>query len=180
MIESRLFITEKISTAPSVFRFARIPAVSISRYFLPSRSTITSIASRVVPGISEAMTRSNPASVLTSVDFPTFGRPTTAIRGRSASFASVASPASARAGIRATIASSSSDTPVPCSAETAWIVSTERAWNWETPSLPSFASTLFAASRTGFPRSRSIPAISLSRGSSPSRESTRKTTRSDS
>jgi hypothetical protein len=37
------------------------------------------MASRVVPGMSNAITRSSPISVLTSVDLPTFGRPTMAI-----------------------------------------------------------------------------------------------------
>ena len=38
--------------------------------------------SRVVPGWSKAMTRSSPSSALTSVDLPTLGRPTIAMRGR--------------------------------------------------------------------------------------------------
>ena len=40
--------------------------------------------SRVVPGWSKAMTRSSPMMALTSVDLPTFGRPTIAIFGRAA------------------------------------------------------------------------------------------------
>ena len=52
--------------------------MSIRVYFLPSRSKSISIASRVVPGISKAITRSSPSSVLIRVDLPTLGRPTMA------------------------------------------------------------------------------------------------------
>ena len=180
MIESRLFITEKISTAPSVFRFARIPAVSISRYFLPSRSTITSIASRVVPGISEAMTRSNPASVLTSVDFPTFGRPhhgdprkVGVLRVRL--FPDVGPGGNPRDDRleqfgypRAVLGGNGMDRIDGEGVELG-------------NAFPAFLRVhLVRGEQDRLPRSRSIPAISLSRGSSPSRESTRKTTRSDS
>ena len=46
----------------------------------PSRSNGTRIASRVVPGWSNATRRSSPSQVLISVDLPTFGRPATARR----------------------------------------------------------------------------------------------------
>ncbi len=59
--------------------FLRRPAVSIASTERPSGiSKRTSIASRVVPGISEAMTRSSPASWLMSVDLPALRLPTMA------------------------------------------------------------------------------------------------------
>ncbi len=42
-------------------------------------SILTSMASRVVPAISETMTRFSPASVLMRVDLPAFRLPTMAI-----------------------------------------------------------------------------------------------------
>ena len=64
----------------------------------PPRSNGTTIASRVVPGWSNATSRSSPSQALISVDLPTLGRPATASRiGASASICSElnsASPAS--------------------------------------------------------------------------------------
>ena len=56
----------------------RKPAVSISSNFCPPRSKGTEIASRVVPGKSNATKRSSPSQVLIKVDLPTLGRPATA------------------------------------------------------------------------------------------------------
>ena len=50
-----------------------------------SAKKCVSIASRVVPGTSLTITRSSPSIALTSEDFPTFGRPITAIRISSSS-----------------------------------------------------------------------------------------------
>src|SRR3954453_17048152 len=61
----------------------------------PSTSSGRSIASRVVPATSETITRSEPSRRLTSVDLPTFGRPTSARRAR-ASLSAVRPPADRR------------------------------------------------------------------------------------
>ena len=47
-------------------------------YSCPFRFTVVSMASLVVPAISETITRLTPASLLISEDFPTFGFPITA------------------------------------------------------------------------------------------------------
>ena len=46
---------------------------------VPSQSASTAIASRVIPASGPVSSRSSPRIALTSVDFPAFGRPTTAI-----------------------------------------------------------------------------------------------------
>ena len=53
----------------------RMPAVSTNRQVLPPSSTSSSTGSRVVPATSSTTTRSSPASLLSSEDLPTFGRP---------------------------------------------------------------------------------------------------------
>lgn len=53
----------------------RIPAVSMKRKVWPSMSMVSSIVSRVVPGMSLTMARSVSSNVLSSRDLPTFGRP---------------------------------------------------------------------------------------------------------
>ena len=52
-----------------------IPAVSITTYSSPLCLKSVSIASRVVPAISDAITRSSPKIVLIKLDLPTLGRP---------------------------------------------------------------------------------------------------------
>ena len=47
--------------------------------------------SRVVPAISVTMVRSSPTNAFISEDFPAFGRPTTAKRGKSSSISSLLS-----------------------------------------------------------------------------------------
>ena len=74
-------ITENFSTASSTLPRRRTPAVSIMVKGLPSRSKSIWILSRVVPAISNAITRSSPKMVFTKVDFPTLGRPITANTG---------------------------------------------------------------------------------------------------
>ena len=76
-------------------RLRRRPAVSTSTNVRSPRTSTVSIASRVVPGISETMTRSWPSSLLTRLDLPTFGRPRIATR-----IASSGSSARARAAVR--------------------------------------------------------------------------------
>src|SRR5579863_4191142 len=56
--------------ASSRSAWARIPAVSINRAATPFTTMASSIASRVVPGISETIARSKPRSALSSDDFP--------------------------------------------------------------------------------------------------------------
>ena len=57
---------------------ARIPAVSTSRTGTPLIATVSSIVSRVVPGVSETIARSSPSKALSSDDLPAFGGPTIA------------------------------------------------------------------------------------------------------
>ena len=71
-----------------------------------------------LPGTSLTTTRASPRTELTSVDLPTFGRPTMATR-ISLGFSSENGGASTRF----TTSSSSSPTPVPCSEETGWTAS---------------------------------------------------------
>src|SRR6478736_4506580 len=59
-----------------------MPAVSTNRHVLPPRSISSSTGSRVVPATESTTTRSVPASLLSSEDLPTFGRPSSATRRR--------------------------------------------------------------------------------------------------
>src|SRR5438093_8387310 len=54
------------------------PPVSTSRKRLPAHSQTTSLRSRVTPGVSWTTVARVAVSRLTSVDLPTFGKPTTA------------------------------------------------------------------------------------------------------
>ena len=76
----KVLTTENFSIASNTLPLRRSPAVSINSNFWPLRSNGTVIASRVVPGWSNATRRSSPSQVLISVDLPTFGRPATARR----------------------------------------------------------------------------------------------------
>ena len=116
-IACKVFTTENFSIASNTLPRLRKPAVSIITYGLPLRVNGTSIASRVVPGISKAMTRSSPIKVLMKVDLPTFGLPTTAIRIG----LSVLSSSSGSSGIpKASNASSiMARTPSPCAEDMA-------------------------------------------------------------
>ena len=58
-----------------------MPAVSTSTSGWPSSSMAVSIGSRVVPGTSDTIIRSEPKTRFTKVDLPVFGRPTIATRG---------------------------------------------------------------------------------------------------
>ncbi len=75
----------KRSSSSLILFFLRSPAVSINTYSLSLYTISVSIASRVVPAISDTITRSSPAILLMMDDFPTLGFPTIAIRGRSSS-----------------------------------------------------------------------------------------------
>jgi hypothetical protein len=54
------------------------PPVSISRNSVPAHSQTSSFRSRVTPGVSWTTAARVPVRRLTSVDLPTFGKPTTA------------------------------------------------------------------------------------------------------
>jgi len=100
--------------------------VSISSNFLPPRSKGTLIASRVVPGMSNATRRSSPSQVLISVLLPTLGRPATARRiGLSAASAS----SSSGSGKSASTASSRLRMPWPCAADTGCGSPMPSSWN---------------------------------------------------
>ena len=83
-----------------------------------------SIASRVVPGTSETITRSSPRSAFRRLDLPTFGRPRIATRIASSPTAVGPLP-----GSRATIASSRSPVPWPCRAESGIGSPSPSRWN---------------------------------------------------
>ena len=79
-----------LSSSSLILFFLRSPAVSIKIYSLSSCLIAVSMASLVVPAISDTITRFSPRSLLTIEDFPTFGFPTMAIFGRSSSSVSPA------------------------------------------------------------------------------------------
>ncbi len=72
--------TDSFSSFSCTFALRRMPAVSNSFIRRPRQSQSTEIESRVMPASGPVSSRSSPISVLISVDFPAFGRPTTAIR----------------------------------------------------------------------------------------------------
>ena len=117
--DANVFTTENFSMASKTLPLRRRPAVSINSNMRPSRSKGTWMASRVVPGWSNATKRSSPSQALMSVLLPTLGRPATARRiGRSAASAS-SSSGSATPRLSST-ASSRLRMPWPCAAETGW------------------------------------------------------------
>jgi hypothetical protein len=67
--------TLSFSAINLVLPLRRIPAVSTKVKAVSPRWMVSSTASRVVPAMGETMARSSPSSALSSVDFPTFGRP---------------------------------------------------------------------------------------------------------
>ena len=71
--------TESFSSLSCTLAFLRMPAVSKMRICVPSHSVRSEIASRVIPASGPVSKRSSPKIILISVDFPAFGRPTTAI-----------------------------------------------------------------------------------------------------
>src|SRR5215203_1424969 len=102
----------------------RRPAVSTRTTGRPSTSSRVSIASRVVPAMSETITRSEPRKALTSEDLPTLGRPITATRTVSSS-----SSCGSRSPRATTIASRRSPVPRPWVEETGSGSPRPRAWN---------------------------------------------------
>ncbi len=147
--------------------------MSTSRNCCPSRTRIVSIASRVVPGTSETITRSCPTSAFRSDDLPTFGRPRIATR-------IVSSPIGARPspGSFATTSSSRSPVPSPCNAESGHGSPSPSRWNSAAWKSLRGSSILFASTKTGFLDARSVTASSSSPGVIPCRASTTKRIRS--
>ena len=93
--------TERRSSRSSIRARRRIPAVSIRRIGRPPQRHSIAIASRVMPGSGPVSTRSSPTRRLTSVDLPTFGRPTIAsCSGFVSPASSPASPPRRRVGRR--------------------------------------------------------------------------------
>ena len=132
------------------------------------------MASRVVPGWSNAITRSSPSSALMSVDLPTLGRPAMATRGmRSAS-----SSSSASSGNSSSASSTRLRTPSPCAAEIGCGSPRPSSWKSAVTTPRSMPSTLLTANNTGRLIRRSSCAMSLSSGVIPSRPSTTKIMRS--
>ena len=126
----------------------------------------TSTASRVVPAISETITRGALRSRLMYDDLPTFGRPTMATRSGFAADSSASA-----GGSRETTAWTRSSTPRECSAETGSTSSPKRA-NSSARQSSSAVSHLFAATMQGTPESRTRSTTSWSSGVMPSRAST--------
>ncbi len=168
-IACSVFTTENSSTASNTLPLRRIPAVSTSVYCLPSHSSSTSMASRVVPGLSKAIMRSSPSRRLTRVDLPTLGRPMMATRGWSG--------ASSSSGSTSKGASASSMrllTPSPCSAEIACGSPMASSWNSAVTTSWRMPSVLFTTRITGALASRSIWPMRLSCGERPARPSVTK------
>src|SRR5450830_1473694 len=164
---------ESSSAESVVLPLRRIPAVSTKRYSRPPRDRRTSIESRVVPAISDTITRSAPTSAFTSDDFPTFGRPTIAIGS-----GSVRVSGSRSDGSTVSIASSSSSAPVPWSAETPMTFGKPSEKPSASDSAAAFASHLFQATTTVFPRAWSLRASRSSSGRRPATPSRTKRMRS--
>ena len=78
-------IIMKRSNSSLILFFLRRPAVSIKTYSLSLYTISVSIASLVVPAMSDTITRFSPAILLIMDDFPTLGFPTMAILGLSSS-----------------------------------------------------------------------------------------------
>ena len=174
-IACSVFTIEKRSTSAPPLPRLRSPAVSTSVYCLPARRNGTSIGSRVVPGVPNAITRSSPTSALTSVDLPTFGLPTIATRGCPSSRSAAAGSSSGKS---ASTASRSSLTPSPCAAEIGAGTPMASSWNSATALSAARPSLLLTASQTRRPSLRRRAAIARSPGARPARASVTKITAS--
>ena len=75
--------TPSSSTASATL--LRNPAVSVTITGIPSSSSVTSMASRVVPGRSDTMAASRPARTLSRLDLPVLGHPARTTRNPSRS-----------------------------------------------------------------------------------------------
>ena len=82
MARSACLLTCRVSApGPSPAGVANQPPVSTTTNSRPFQSATSSLRSRVTPGCSSTIASRRPTKRLTSVDFPTFGRPTTATTG---------------------------------------------------------------------------------------------------
>ena len=150
-----------------------MPAVSTNTKVRSPRRKIVSIASRVVPGVSDTITRSRPRIAFRSDDLPTFGRPRIATR-----IASSGTSARPVPGSRSTIRSSRSPLPWPCSAEIG-IGSPSPSLCRSSARLSCVGSSiLLAIKSTGLRARRRMSATSSSPGLTPARASTTNRTRS--
>src|SRR5512133_3194532 len=150
-------------------RLRRIPAVSTSTKVRSPRWSTVSIASRVVPGTSETITRSSPRRAFRRLDLPTFGRPRMATR-----IASSPTSCGPLPGSMVTTASSRSPVPWPCWAESGTGSPRPSRWNSNASASWSGSSILFASNSTGLRARRRIAASSSSPGVIPARASTTK------
>ena len=109
-----VLITEYLSISSLTLLFLLRPAVSINVNLPNSHSILLSIASLVVPAISDTINLSSPNNLFIKDDFPTLGLPIIAIfmSSSSSSFAAIESKCS-------TTISSISPSPFPCPADTA-------------------------------------------------------------
>src|SRR5215218_6576558 len=148
-------------------RLRRIPAVSTSTKVRSPRWRTVSIASRVVPGTSETITRSSPSSAFSRLDLPTFGRPRTATR-----IASSPTSCGPLPGSIVTTASSRSPVPWPCWAESGTGSPSPSRWNSKASASCRGSSILLASKSTGLRARRRIAASSSSPGVIPARAST--------
>ena len=121
-----------------------MPAVSTSTKVRSPRWSTVSIASRVVPGTSETITRSSPSKALSRLDLPTFGRPRMATR-----IASSPTSCGPLPGSMITTASSRSPVPWPCWAESGTGSPSPSRWNSKASASWSGSSILFASRITG-------------------------------
>ena len=90
------FACSRIKRRISLSVFGSIPPVSTISKTLPFQSLSPYILSLVTPGVSSTMDSRRPISLLKSMLFPTFGRPTIAIRGfaiTNSSFSVISVPA---------------------------------------------------------------------------------------
>ncbi len=67
--------TRSIPSFSIAFSGSRSPAVSVRRTGIPPMSTVSSMKSRVVPGMGVTIARFSPRMRLRREDLPTFGRP---------------------------------------------------------------------------------------------------------
>src|SRR6266545_1635386 len=155
------------------WRLRRSPAVSMRTKERSPRWKIVSIASLVVPGVSETITRSWPRIAFSRLDFPTFGRPRIATPIASSLTASRPVP-----GSLATIASRRSPVPWPCTAETGTGSPSPSRWNSSASASWDGSSILLASSNTGLRATRRSAASSSSPGVTPARASVTNRTRS--
>ena len=146
-IACSVFTTENFSIASKTLPLRRRPAVSISSNFCPARSNGTWIASRVVPGRSNAIRRSSPSQVLISVLLPTLGRPATARRIGALGSGSGGS-ASSSWGNASSAASTRLRMPCPCADEMGCGSPMPSSWNSPSSGDSTMPSALLAASTT--------------------------------